>query len=211
MFRSLTTRVWRLGLIVGVVGCAGCGMTLTPPGFVNEHRFSVCRGWFDFNSHRRPSFTFERYDHLPPNSAHVKMFRWRHGGSVEKVPQIEILKDNPYAYSDAGMYPSPGNCLDAPPLPEANINAPEPTNDVPKLVLPPPAPPSEIQEPSFPELNAPRPEMDETIASLRPEAKNDPVHVVLSFSEIAEAPQEPARLVTDSPFIPPPPAPPIDE
>ncbi len=87
-------RIWLLGFGVWALNLAGCGCTLVPPGFVCEHWHGICKGWLDYNTHRRPSITFERYDHLPPNSARVKLFRWTHAGSVDQpriVPYREAV------------------------------------------------------------------------------------------------------------------------
>lgn len=203
MIRSLPTRVWQLGLIVGMLGCTGCGVTLAPPGFVHEHRHSVCRGWFDFNSYGRPSFTFERYDHLPPNSARVKLFRWRHGGSVEKVPQIEIVKDSSHVTYGSHDNLSSEPCLEAAVPPAPNNSSEEPMDVNPKSV-PPPAPPSETQNQTFPRFIPPQPETDDCIVAIPVPA--DQLHVVFKNVKVVDVSQEPFFTEDKGPFVPPVPA-----
>lgn len=142
-------RTGLFGFALLAFGLAGCGITLAPPGFVHENRHAVCRGWLDWNSHRRFSLTLESYDRLPPDSARVKLFRWSHGSSVEK-PR-EIVYGHPAIYSESVIAPEMP-LVTNPNTPPAEDSAREtPADDRPEI--PPPAPPSEMQDLSlvFPE------------------------------------------------------------
>ncbi len=135
-------RPWApLSLVLLMLNLAGCGFTLAPPGFVFEHRHRVCRGWYDCNYLRRPSFTLLSYDHLPPSSARVKLFRWGYGGSVEKPREIEFA-EGPVVYQEESApvgthVPAPGG--------EEYLSVP---SEAYPETPPPLAPPSEI-DPSF--------------------------------------------------------------
>jgi hypothetical protein len=143
-----------LGFSVMSLNLAGCGFTLAPPGFVREHRHGVVRAWFDHNSLNRPSLTFERYDRLPPDSARVKLFRWSHGGSVDKP--LEIVFAEPAipaeslteATGSSSSQPCGASAGETGERDSSNGNG----NLVPPLPL---APPSEIEEPRFPDDRAP--------------------------------------------------------
>lgn len=207
MFGPLTKRVWRLGLIAGVLGAVGCGLTLTPPGFVHENRYSLTRGWFDFNSYRRLSFTYERYDHLPPNSARVKLFRWRHGGSVEQVPSVQILHDG-YANFDPTVSASPNQCLDLMTPLEPNGDGTIDTSPPP--LPPPPVPPSETQQPVFPEINSPNPESIDSVATIPTEPTDGLRNPIIWVEAMEEVPCDSACKNCSVPWFPPPPAPPAE-
>ncbi len=136
----------RLSLFVLPLNLAGCGFTLVPPGFVIEHRHSVCRGWFDCNYLRRPSFTILSYDHLPPSSARVKLFRWGYGGSVEKPREIKfgeapvaVPLEDPSAGAMVPAETTAPNAAEYLEVPGGGLAEPPP----------PLAPPSEIDEPHF--------------------------------------------------------------
>lgn len=197
MERLPSLRLLPCALALAVLGFAGCGMTLTPPGFVREHRHAVCRGWFDFNSYRRPSLTFERYDRLPPDSRRVKMFRWTHAGSVEAVPvvsatqSVEIAPSSPKGGASSGAFQE----------------SPDSDGKGPAIDIPPPAPPSD-REPIFPNEFIPpavppeQVDQDELIADssgglsgrpasaggLSTEAIERPSLITLDFSVIDEEP-----------------------
>lgn len=194
-FSRLNVQRISFGFILLAVSFSGCGFTLAPPGFVHEHRHGLWRGWFDWNSRRRPSFTLERYDRLPPESARVKLFRWQHAGGVERQPEIEIVQASEARASE---------------IPQTPGSSPPQTRDFrgeedePVEVPPPPAPPSD-RDPVFPNEftppgRVPPLEFDqETIAERYPtetvSAENEipEVHVELSFAEVeANRESEPA-------------------
>ncbi len=142
--------VFPASLCLGLVMFSGCGITLAPPGFVRESTHGICRGWFDVNSHRRPSFTLERYERLPPNSARVKLFRHQHGGSVDSPKFLnQTERSSSVLYSEAAS---------ASPVPENRPNITlekspcvEEFSQEEKVEVPPPAPPSEPAETAAPE------------------------------------------------------------
>jgi hypothetical protein len=182
-------RIGLFGLMALAISWTGCGVTLAPPGFVREQRQATCRGWLDWNSHRRFSFTFETYDRLPPDSARVKLFRWSHGGSVDEPRQVsferEVRVSEDFAASGnpAGSQPQP------PPAagPGGTTTAPGSV----EILPPPPAPPQETEDPGEPLPN----DSLEEVPFPGPEESHTPPQaplVSISFSESLEEPDHEA-------------------
>lgn len=180
-------RIGLWGLLALSISLAGCGVTLAPPGFVREHRHRVCRGWFDWNSHRRFSFTLETYDRLPPDSARVKLFRWSHGGSVEKPREIAF--ENQAIYSEAVIAPEvPAATIPNPPTAEESAGESPASDD--SEWLPPPAPPSEMQDLSLPLPNDPAENAGEKPPSESGAVAPSIPAVSISFAESLDEPAE---------------------
>ncbi len=174
-------RIWRFGLVALTIQLTGCGLTLAPPGFVREHRHAVCRSWFDFNSHRRFSFTFETYDRLPPDSARVKLFRWSHGGSVEKLREVSYEEQIGFSENLSAPVIPNAPSTESPPANEPGVT--EPGSGPLEFVPPPPAPPSEMEESGGPDPNDPAENRDPSSDSEGSEGTPLTPVVSLSFSE----------------------------
>ncbi|MCA9068151.1 MAG: hypothetical protein KDA84_04475, partial [Planctomycetaceae bacterium] len=74
----------------------------------------------------------------------------------------------------------------------------------------PPAPPSEIQEPAFPEINPPAKEWDDTIVQNLPEQENRPVNLVIWVEESEQSSADSSQTNPGIPFLPPPPSPGVE-
>jgi hypothetical protein len=174
-------RIRPFGLIVLAINLAGCGFTLAPPGFVREHRHSVCRGSLDWNSHRRWNFTLETYDRLPPDSARVKLFRWSHQGSVDKPREI-VFDEEAASFQDCPPQQTPLDPSAEKTPAEPSPGEPANDRDV-EFLPPPPAPPSEMEGSGFPPPNDSAGTMSEETLSLERQTLPVLPLVSISFSE----------------------------
>lgn len=181
------SRIRLFGLILLAINLAGCGFTLAPPGFVREHRHSVCRGSLDWNSHRRCSLTLETYDRLPPDSARVKLFRWSHLGSVDKPREI-VFADEFANFPDPQAQQIPVNPSSEQTLADPSPGEPENGGGV-EFVPPPPAPPSEMEDSGFPPNDATGPMDQDSVSSDGQSLPAIPL-VNISFSENLNEPGE---------------------